>query len=270
MSTSDGAIRYIDTSHPHPARMYDYYLGGRDNYEVDREAAERVISVVPSIVMGARANRAFLHRAVRTLAAEHGVRQFIDIGTGIPTSPNTHEVAQAVAPGARVVYVDNDPIVGAHAEALLTEVGHTAFVLGDVRRPDTILDHPYVASLIDFDEPVALLLVALMHFVPDADDPAGLIAGLRDVLPDGSFMVLTHATADRAEGDYSAPVKEMLAEYRGTTAALHLRSHEQVLDFFDGFDLLEPGLSTVAEWRPEPGGPAPRWMGLYAGVARKR
>jgi hypothetical protein len=168
-----------------------------------------------------------------------------------------------------VVYVDNDPIVGAHAEALLTEVGHTAFVLGDVRRPDTILDHPYVASLIDFDEPVALLLVALMHFVADADDPAGLIAGLRDAMPAGSYLVLTHGTADRATGDYVAPLNEMLQEYQSTTAALNLRPYDRVLGFFDGFDLLEPGLTTVAEWRPDPGAPEPRWMGIYSGVARK-
>ena len=270
MSTSDGAIRHVDTSHPHPARMYDYYLGGRDNYEVDREAAERVISVMPSILMGARANRSFLHRAVRTLVTEHGVRQFIDIGTGIPTSPNTHEVAQAAAPGTRVVYVDNDPIVGAHAEALLTEVGHTAFVLGDVRDPATILDHPYVASLIDFDQPVGLLLVALMHFVSDSNDPAGIIARLRDALPDGSYMVLTHGTADRATGDFLAPLNEMIDAYQGSTAALALRPYDEVLRFFDGFDLLEPGMTTVAEWRPDPGSPEPRWMGIYSGVARKR
>ena len=270
MSTPDGAIRHIDTSQPHPARMYDYYLGGRDNYEVDREAAERIIAVMPSIVMGARANRAFLHRAVRTLAAEHGVRQFIDIGTGIPTSPNTHEVAQAAAPGARVVYVDNDPIVGAHAEALLTEVGHTAFVLGDVRRADSILDHPYVASLIDFGEPVALLLVALMHFVSDQEDPDGIIAGLRDALPSGSYLVLTHGTADRATGEHLAPLNEMIGEYKSATASLNLRPRERVLRFFDGFDLLEPGLTTVAEWRPDPGGPEPRWLGIYSGVARKQ
>ena len=260
----------IDTSVAHPARMYDYYLGGRDNYEVDREAAERIISVLPSIVAGARANRAFLKRAVRTLVAEHGIRQIIDIGTGIPTSPNTHEIAQAIAPETRVVYVDNDPIVRAHAEALLTEVGHTAFVLGDVRDPESFLDTPQVASLIDFNQPVALLLVALMHFVPDQDDPAGVVARLRDALPDGSYLVLTHATRDRATSENIEAIGEFLEVYQQSSAPVTMRSRARVLEFFDGFELIDPGLSTVGEWRLGPDDPKPEWLGIYCGVARKR
>jgi hypothetical protein len=260
----------IDTSQPHPARMYDYYLGGRDNYEVDREAAERLIAVVPSIVTGARANRAFLRRAVRTVVAEHGIRQIIDVGTGIPTSPNTHEIAHAIAPETRVVYVDNDPLVGAHADARLSDAGHTAFVLADARRPEEILQHPYVAGLIDFGQPVALLLVALLHFIADEDDPAGIISRLSESLPSGSFLVLTHGTSDRLTAEAVHPLTEIIDAYRASTAALSLRSYADVLGFFDGFDLIEPGLVTAAEWRPDPDGPEPAWMGMYSGVARKR
>ncbi|HEV3171567.1 MAG TPA: SAM-dependent methyltransferase [Actinocrinis sp.] len=270
MSGPDELNAQVDTRQAHPARMYDYYLGGRDNYEVDREAAERIITVVPEIVAGARANRAFLQRAVRTLVAEHGIRQIIDVGTGIPTSPNTHEVAQAIAPQTRVVYVDNDPIVRAHAEALLTEVGHTAFVLGDVREPESFLEQQQVVSMIDFSQPVALLLVALMHFVPDHEDPAAIVARLRDALPDGSYLVLTHATMDRATADTIAPIDELLEVYAQSSAALTMRSRARVLEFFEGFDLLEPGLSTVGEWRLGPEDPPPQWLGIYCGVGRKR
>jgi S-adenosyl methyltransferase len=269
MSGPDELNAQVDTRQAHPARMYDYYLGGRDNYEVDREAAERIISVLPQIVQGARANRAFMKRAVRTLVAEHGIRQIIDVGTGIPTSPNTHEIAQAIAPQTRVVYVDNDPIVRAHAEALLTEVGHTAFVLGDVREPESFLQQPQVTSLIDFSQPVALLLVALMHFVPDRDDPAGIVARLRDALPDGSYLVLTHATIDRATSDVMAPIDELLDAYERSSSGLTMRRRAQVLAFFDGFELLEPGLSTVGEWRLDQEDPEPEWLGIYCGVARK-
>jgi hypothetical protein len=264
---SKGANHRVDTSQPHPARMYDYYLGGRDNYEVDREAAERIIAVVPTIVTGARANRAFLRRAVRTLVREYGIRQIIDIGTGIPTSPNTHEIAHDVAPNTRVVYVDNDPIVAVHAEAWLTEVGHTAFVPGDVRKPESILEHPQVAALIDFGEPVALLLVAVMHFVTDDEDPAGIIAQLRDALPPGSFLALSHGTT-RGRPESAEPVAEMIDEYRASAASLTLRSHEQILSYFNGFDLVEPGLVSAAEWRPD-SGPPENWIGILSGVARK-
>jgi S-adenosyl methyltransferase len=270
MSASDELNEQVDTRQAHPARMYDYFLGGRDNYEVDREAAERIITVLPDIVTGARANRAFLQRAVRTLVAEHGIRQIIDVGTGIPTSPNTHQVAQAIAPQTRVVYVDNDPIVRAHAEALLTEAGHTAFVLGDVREPESFLEQQQVAGLIDFGQPVALLLVALMHFVPDEQDPAGVVHRLRDALPDGSYLVLTHATMDRATSEVLAPIEELIDVYAQSSAAVTLRRRSRVLEFFDGFDLLEPGLSTVGEWRLGPEDPEPRWLGIYCGVARKR
>ncbi|MBS2966701.1 SAM-dependent methyltransferase [Actinocrinis puniceicyclus] len=259
----------IDTSVAHPARMYDYYLGGRDNYEVDREAAKRIIRVLPSIQDGARANRGFLHRAVRTLVAEHGVRQILDIGTGIPTSPNTHEIAQAVAPQARVVYVDNDPIVAVHAQARLTGVGNTAFILSDARRLDELLRHLRANQLIDFDQPVAVLLVALLHFVSDADDPAALVAQLRAEMPAGSYLVVSHATRDREKVEHFEQLAELIDVYRHATAALTLRTREQVLGFFDGFELLDPGLVSVSSWRREPESTEPPWIGIYGGIGRK-
>lgn len=259
----------IDTSVAHPARMYDYYLGGRDNYEVDREAAERIISALPTIRDGARANRAFLRRAVHTLVAEHGIRQIIDIGTGIPTSPNTHEVAQAVEPTTRVVYVDNDPIVAVHAQARLTGVGHTTFIPGDARELDTILERVRSGGLIDFDQPVAVLLVALLHFIPDHENPAALVARLRDALPEGSYIVISHATRDRANAENLEPLSELIDVYQHATASLSLRSHAQVLSFFEGFDLLDPGLVSVSSWRSEPDSTVP-WIGIYCGVGRKR
>lgn len=260
----------IDTSQPHPARMYDYYLGGRDNYEIDRIAAERVISVVPTIVDGARQNRGFLHRAVRTIVAEHDIRQIIDIGTGIPTSPNTHEVAQAVAPETRVVYLDNDPIVGVHANARLTGIGRTTFLLGDVRETAAVITRIREAELIDFSQPVGLVLVALMHFLTDKDAPYEVAAKLYDLLPSGSCVVLSHGTAERITPEISEPVAELLDTYRQSAASLTLRSYDEIVRFFDGLELLEPGVTSVARWRPDPGDPPPpAWAGLYAGVARK-
>ncbi len=258
----------IDTNTPHPARMYDYYLGGRDNYEVDRIAAQRVIDVIPGILNGARDNRAFLRRAVRTVVAQYGIRQILDIGTGIPTSPNTHEVAQGVAPETSVVYVDNDPIVGVHANARLIGAGHTAFLLGDVRQPAPLLARVRAEELIDFNQPVALLLVALMHFVADAEEPYRIVAELLDALPSGSFLVLSHGTMDRATVRDFEPVAEMLDVYKNATASLNLRTHEQVLPFFDGLQLLEPGLVSVSEWRLDPED-EPHWMGIYGGVGYK-
>jgi hypothetical protein len=256
----------IDTSRPHPARMYDYYLGGRDNYEVDREAAQRVIDLLPDIVPAARANRDFLHRTVRFLA-ESGIEQFIDIGTGVPTSPNTHEIAQAVSPDVRVAYIDNDPIVATHAGARLTGAGNTGFFLGDIRDPASILEHPTLGKLIDFDRPVALMLVAVLHFIKDAEDPAGIVTALRDALPAGSHLVLSHGTADFHGGGFP----EIFKIYDKATATLNPRTREEILRYFDGFELLEPGLVQVLLWRPERQ-PTPEEIskvGFYGGVARK-
>jgi hypothetical protein len=258
----------IDTSRPHPARMYDFYLGGRDNYAVDREAAQQVIDLVPNTVPSARANRAFMRRAVRYMA-ESGVRQIIDIGTGIPTSPNTHQVARVVSPDLRGAYVDNHPIVATHAGAHLLGAGNTGFFLADLRDPRSILDHPTIGELIDLDQPVGLMLVAVMHFVHDDEDPAALVAAYRDVLPKGSHLVLSHATRDFHTGDTRAG--EAVDVYRRSraTATVTVRSHEQVLRFFDGFELVEPGLVQPPLWHPD--GPPPTRqelsrIGFYGGV----
>jgi len=190
------AAAEIDTSKPHPARMYNAYLGGNDNYPADRAAVRQIVRDFPEVPAIALANRAFLQRAVRFLAAEAGIRQFIDIGTGIPSAGNVHEVAGRAAPDARVVYVDNDPIVHVHANALLTGSGTTGIVLADLRDPAAIVAHPQLRELIDFSRPVALLLVAILHFIRDEEDPAEIVATLRDALPAGSYLALSHGTLD--------------------------------------------------------------------------
>ncbi|MFB7336727.1 SAM-dependent methyltransferase [Streptomyces adustus] len=253
----------IDTSRPHPARIYDYLLGGKDNYEVDAQAGERLAAAAPEVRIGLRANRAFLRRAVRHVVGS-GVRQILDIGTGLPTSPNVHEIAQEVAPDVRVAYVDNDPIVKAHGDALLSRSGSTSIVLADLRDPQAVVDHPDVRRVIDLDEPVALLLVAVVHFLTDAEQPGQVVATLRDALPAGSFLVLSHATGDFADRS------EAQAVYNKATATLNLRTRAEVERFFDGFELLEPGLAQVPFWRPD--GPPPARsdeIGFYGGVARK-
>ncbi|MFI9202160.1 SAM-dependent methyltransferase [Streptomyces sp. NPDC053048] len=266
----------IDTSRPHPARMYDYYLDGWDNYEVDRAAAERVIEVHPQVRLSARANRAFLRRAVQE-AVRGGIRQIIDIGTGIPTSPNTHEVAREIAPDVRVAYIDNDPIVATHAGAKLTNAGGAGFALADVRQPETILRDPVVRELIDFGEPVALLLVAVLHFVKDSEDPAGIVATLGDALPAGSLLVLSHATEEPYEG-YEAGRTDTVARdgvldvYKNATAALNLRGRAAIEPLFGRFELLEPGLVRVPLWRPDGPVPGPEELSntiFYGGVGRK-
>ncbi|MEU6356781.1 SAM-dependent methyltransferase [Streptomyces sp. NPDC047072] len=253
----------IDTSKPHPARIYDYLLGGKDNYEVDREAAERLVAAAPEARIGVRANRAFLRRAVRHVVGD-GVRQILDIGTGLPTSPNVHETALEVAPDIRVAYVDNDPIVNTHAEALLKADGTTSIVLADLREPRAILDSPEVRGVIDFDEPVALLLVAVLHFLKDEEDPRRIVATLREALAPGSYLILSHATGDFAERSGAAAV------YNKASATMNLRTHAEIERFFDGFDLVEPGLAQVPFWRPDTT-PPPRSkeIGFYGGVARK-
>ncbi|WP_405591237.1 SAM-dependent methyltransferase [Streptomyces sp. NBC_01190] len=253
----------IDTSRPHPARIYDYLLGGKDNYEVDREAGNQLAYAAPEVRIGVRANRAFLQRAVRYVVGT-GVRQILDIGTGLPTSPNVHEIAEEVAPDVRIAYVDNDPIVNTYANALLSRTGETSIVLADLRDPRAIVEHPDVRKVIDFDEPVALLLVAILHFLTDAEDPARVVAGLRDALPAGSFLVLSHATGDFADRS------EAKAVYNKATATLNLRSRAEVERFFDGFELIEPGLAQAPFWRPDtPPPPRSAEIGFYGGVARK-
>lgn len=259
----------IDTSKPHSARMYDYYLGGKDWFPVDREAAEQVKKVFPMARTGARANRDFMHRATRHLASAHGVRQFLDIGTGIPTAPNLHQVAQAVIPECRVVYADHDPVVLEYADALMrssTPEGRTAYVQADVRR-DRVLETREVRETLDLDEPVALSLLALMHFVPDEDGPRELVRSMLDRLAPGSFLVLSHATADF---DGEALLKQVKEIYGKGGTPLRVRDEEEIRSFFDGLEMIEPGLTPTHRWRPD----RPTTMSdaeafFYAGVARK-
>ncbi|MGW2700520.1 SAM-dependent methyltransferase [Streptomyces sp. NPDC001340] len=257
------SVGEIDTSRPHPARIYDYLLGGKDNYEVDRRAGDELAAAAPEVRIGLQANRAFLRRAVRYVVSS-GVRQILDIGTGLPTSPNVHEIAHEVAPDVRVACVDNDPIVAAHANALLSSSGATSVVLADVRDPQAIVNHPEVRRAIDFGRPVALLLVAVLHFLTDAEKPAQTVAALRDALPAGSFLVLSHATGDFADRSAAQAV------YNKATATLNLRSRAEVEGFFDGFELVEPGLTQVPFWRPDtPPPPRSAEIGFYGGVACK-
>ncbi|KUN75777.1 SAM-dependent methyltransferase [Streptomyces griseoruber] len=258
----------IDTSKPHPARMYDYFLGGKDNYEVDQEAAEQFIKAAPEVRAAVRANRSFMQRAVRHVVQEGGIRQILDIGTGLPTEPNVHQIARAVAPGTRIAYVDNDPIVSAHARSLLDDDdANTSVVLGDLRDPRAVLDHPDVRKVIDLDRPVALMLVAILHFVTEAEDPDAILATLLDALPTGSYLILSHATVDLfEEGGRTDAVKI----YNSATASMNPRKHARVLEFFRDWTLLEPGLVLVPDWRPtEPVDPGLPPIGFYGGVARK-
>ncbi|MEN8654537.1 SAM-dependent methyltransferase [Streptomyces sp. 21So2-11] len=268
MTGPDPTAVVIDTSKPHPARMYDWFLGGKDNYPVDEEMAKELLALDSRGRDMARVNRAFMHRATRGLA-ERGIRQFLDIGTGIPTEPNLHQIAQQTAPDARIVYCDNDPIVLAHAEALLrsTPQGTTDYIQADAREPAAILEQ--AGKTLDFTKPVALSLVALLHFVDDEDGAHELVTSLMEPLPSGSYLVLSHVTGDFfPEGAIKA--REM---YRAKGLTLRPRTRDEFAEFFNGFELLEPGVSLAADWRPELGeavpvtGDAP--IPGYAGVARK-
>jgi hypothetical protein len=228
----------IDTTKPHPARMYNAYLGGNDNYAADRDAVRRIVRDFPEVRPMALANRAFMQRAVRFLAGEAGIRQFIDIGTGIPSAGNVHEIAARIAPGTRVVYVDNDPIVHVHASALLTGSGTTSIVLGDLRDPSAILAHPKLRGLIDFTQPVALLLIAILRFIADNENPAAIVTALGDALPDGSYLALSHGSQD-----FHPPsaVSQAASAYQNATAPLIPRSHQEVSAFFEGSIWSRPG-----------------------------
>jgi O-methyltransferase involved in polyketide biosynthesis len=255
----------IDTSRPHPARVYDWWLGGKDNYPVDEALARKILEVDPTVVRGARANRRFMHRAVRT-AAEAGVRQFLDIGTGIPTEPNLHQVAQEIAPESKVVYADNDPIVLRHAQALLhsTPEGTTNYVHADVRDPDTILRS--AAETLDFSEPVALSLVALTHYLDD--DAYGLLKRYVAELAPGSFVILSQVTPDLSPD----AIEKAAEQFRRNGTPFFPRSLAEFSRFFDGLELLGPGVIPVSGWRPGPEDVAAQAEGIvpvYAGVARK-
>lgn len=245
--------------------MYDYYLGGKDNYQVDRDAVAQVAEALPGVREMAQENRAFLRRAVRFMARQ-GVRQFIDIGSGLPTAGNTHETAQEIAPDARVVYIDNDPVVLAHGRALLATDGNTAVAAADMRRPAEVLEHPKTTRLIDFDAPIGVLLIAMAHFLTDEERPQ-IMGHLHGALPPGSYLAATHGTGDGHRADAVAQIKEV---YAATPTPLYPREHAEVARFFDGFELVEPGLVALKDWRPDPAVPAPAVTGwMYGGVGRK-
>ncbi|MEV7266888.1 SAM-dependent methyltransferase [Micromonospora aurantiaca] len=263
----------IDTTVAHPARRYNYWLGGKDNFQADRDSGDAMAARFPTIRISALENRRFLRRAVRHLAGEAGIRQFLDIGTGIPTADNTHEVAQSTDPCARVVYVDNEPIVLAHARALLTSSpeGATAYLDADLRDPERILAHPDLRRTLDLSQPVALMLLAVLHFVPDGEDPYAIVGRLLDALPAGSYLAASHATHDYLPEELAAEAKAA-ARGGGPHGVINLRSREEVVRFFDGLELVEPGVCSVAEWRAD-GEPEPRPsvvdVSMYGGVARK-
>nr|WP_237536118.1 SAM-dependent methyltransferase [Streptomyces sp. SID3343] len=259
----------IDFDRAHPARMYDYLLGGRTNFDADREAADRALGANPTLRVAARENRAFLLRVVDHVARS-GVRQFVDVGTGIPIEGNnTHDVAQAVRSDARVVYVDNDPIVLAHAKALLAgdPDGRTAYIDGDLRDPGSIVEHPAFVETLRLDEPVALLLVAILHFVADDEDPASILRELTKRLPSGSRMVISHATADFDPVRWAGTVRA----YADAGITVRPRSRSEIEALFEGWEIEEPGLLVLSDWRPAPGAEPvdPILASCYGAVARK-
>jgi S-adenosyl methyltransferase len=256
----------FDTSVAHIARVYDYWLGGKDNFAADREAGEEALRAYPDLVSSVRANRAFLARGVQYLAAEAGIRQFLDIGTGIPTNNNTHEVAQSVAPESRVVYVDNDPIVLAHARALLVSGPHgaTDYLDADLRDTGKILDH--ARSVLDFSRPVAVMLVAVLHLIGPESDPYGLVRTLMEAVPPGSYLLISHVASDiepEKMAEMGRRLNRLLAQ-KGT-----YRSQAEVTQFFDGLELIEPGVAPVQHWRQDSEVERARRAAMWGGVGRK-
>jgi hypothetical protein len=256
----------FDTSVAHIARVYNYWLGGKDNFAADRAAAEQAMAAFPDVVMSARANRAFLRRAVNFLAGSAGIRQFLDIGTGIPSANNTHEVAQSVAPDSRIVYVDNDPVVLAHARALLTSTpaGATAYIDADLRQTDKIL--AAAAETLDFGKPVAIMLMAILQQLGDGDDPYAVVANLIAAVPAGSYLALSHPAKDIHAAEMAKledKLNQMMAE------KVTLRGQPDVAMFFTGLELVEPGMTNVPHWRPETEEEANSPAALWGGVARK-
>ena len=257
----------LDTSTPNIARMHHYFLGGRETFQADRIAAERALAALPAMRTSAIASRQFLRRAVTFLTREAGIDQFLDIGVGLPARGAVHEVAHEINPDARVVYVDYDPVVVSHGNALLAQPDLSIVVQADLRYPDALLKLPAVTDHLDFSRPVAVLLLAILHFISDDDDPAGIIGRLRDALAPGSYLALTHVS-DELVADKEA-ARRAAAAYEKANARAWPRSREQILRFFDGFDLVEPGLVCKPRWRPLPGDPAGVPDISWAGVGQK-
>jgi SAM-dependent methyltransferase len=260
----------VDVTTPNVARIYDYLLGGKDNFAADRAAAAQLLAAIPDVAAIARDSRGFLARAVRYLAADAGIVQFIDLGAGLPTQASVHEVALRYAPAARVAYVDNDPVVWSHGQALLTEANRAVMVHADLRDPDAILGHPEVVELLDLSRPVAVLCASSLHFIPDQDEPGRILAAYRDRLAPGSFLVISHASVVAPQDDPDGDVDSATEVYSNASAHLHARTYDEILMLFDGFELVDPGLVWMPQWRPDPGTfPAGRLRSLRAGVGRK-
>ncbi len=265
----DEPDRTLDTTVAHPARRYDYWLGGKDNFAADRESGDAIEAIYPHIRTSAVENRRFLHRVVRYLAGEAGIRQFLDIGTGLPTADNTHQVAQAIDPSAHIVYVDNDPLVLAHARALLTgdPRGNTAYVNADLRHPEQILNDPALTDTLNLDEPVGLLLIAVLHFLPDTEQAYTAVKAVMNRLPPGSYLAASHATDDLLPADTAAAFATEPIPGKGDFVG---RSRAQFLHFFDGLDLVPPGVEVVSRWQPDRQDlPPPDHVSVYGGLGLK-
>jgi hypothetical protein len=260
----------IDATVAHPARRYNYWLGGKDNFAADRASGDELQRLFPKVRLGALANRALLKRATRFLAAEAGIRQFLDIGTGLPTADNTHEVAQAVVPDSRIVYVDNDPLVMVHARALLTSTpaGRTAYLQADLNDPGTILADPTLRETLDLSQPVGLMLIAVLHFVHGDGAARPIVRRLLDALPSGSYLVATHATQDFGTPEQQALYQQILQEGKSD---VWTRPKEEFAALFDGLELVEPGVVPASEWRPEPDAEIPERsdINVWTAVGRK-
>ncbi|GAB2844550.1 SAM-dependent methyltransferase [Actinoallomurus bryophytorum] len=279
MTDRERALQGVDTNVPSVARVYDYLLGGKDNFAVDRQVAELILEISPDAPATGRANREFLERVVRYLAGEAGVRQFIDLGSGLPTQGNVHQIAQGVDPAARVVYVDNDPIVLTHGQALLAEDGATTIVQGDIREPKALLDHAGLRQFIDFSRPVGLLLFAILHHLKDEEDPRGIATRLLAGLPAGSYIAISHfhnpGPALPAVAEQVTAGEKLFNERLGTG---RWRTREEILAYFGGLEPIEPGLVPLLQWRPSPSAAphvrtaaelAPLHYAFLGGVARK-
>ena len=268
------APRGVDVTKPSIARVYDFMVGGKDNFAIDRIAAERALAIVPDAPEAGRACRAFLNRVVRYLAAEVGIRQFLDIGSGLPTETNVHQVAHEVDPAARVVYVDNDPMVLVHGRALLADNDSTTVIEADIRAPEAILDHEVVRQYLDFTEPVGLLLLSILHHLHDAEEPGKIAATLRDALPSGSHLAIIHFWDPADEHpDISAKVHDAERVFNETLGTGRWRHRAEIEAYFGDFEMVEPGLVPLAEWRPGTEAVAEQKVSYYTmigGVARKR
>ena len=261
----------LDPARAHPARRYNYWLGGKDNFAADRASGDELERLFPKVRLGALANRAVLRRATRFLVAEAGIRQFLDIGTGLPTADNTHEVAQRDSSECRVVYVDNDPLVMVHARALLTSSpqGRTAYIEADLNDPDAILTHPVLRETLDLKQPVGLMLIAVLHFIHGHGAAKPIVRRLIDALPAGSYLAATHATSDFGTPEERALYQQVLAQGKSD---VWTRGRDEFADLFEGLDLVEPGVVPASEWRPDPHTDIPERsdINVWAAVGRKR